>query len=182
MAIFFWFFGSTSEGFSLFSEIYGCSPTFRLLIDSTVIFLLKFLKYVLEENTFRTAKPFHSLKKPSICSLIPLLASLTHFAGNPGEGKLIKFWKFNEGVRHISMSKTHTPEATQTRVWVCLKSSATYFWGKMQAEPFAYVRAPIQHGRGRVRCCKLILCLNSMENFQNADLEEAGSGSKRHVM
>jgi len=49
------------------------------------------------------------------------------------------------------MSETHPPEATQTWVWVCLKSPATCFWGKMQKKSHLPVMgAPIHNSRGRV--------------------------------
>lgn len=55
-------FCSISECSSLFSKIYDSSPAFCLL-DSAVIIFINVLKYVLRENTFRTAKLFHSFKK-----------------------------------------------------------------------------------------------------------------------
>lgn len=55
-------FCSISECFSLFAKIYNSSPAFCLL-DSAVIIFINVLKYVLRENTFRTAKLFHLFKK-----------------------------------------------------------------------------------------------------------------------
>lgn len=55
-------FCSISECSSLFSKIYCSSPAFCLL-DSAVIIFINVLKYVLRENTFRTAKLFHSFQK-----------------------------------------------------------------------------------------------------------------------
>lgn len=121
-------FCSISECSSLFSEIYDSRPAFCLLIDSAAIIFIKvFLKYVLEENTFRTAKLFHSFKKLWLF-FDPFARLAESLRRQPRGWEAYKILKIKtEGVRHISMSKTHLPEATQTWVWVGLKSPATCF-------------------------------------------------------
>lgn len=96
--------------------------------------------------------------KNCICSLIPLLGLLSHFVGNPGGGTLIKFWKLSQEVRRISMSKIHPPERNTDMGVGLFEIHATCFWGKMwEKRHLLMMRAPIQNGPGRVRCCKWML-------------------------
>lgn len=101
-------FCSISKCSSLFSKIYDSSPACCLL-DSAVIILLMFWNMCWGKILSELLN-FSTRLKNCNCSLIPLLGLLSHFVGNPGGGTLIKFWKLNKEVRHISMSKTHPPE------------------------------------------------------------------------